>query len=635
MAVRNLFCDQTGCGQVAAAFGFAQGATKTKACSDHALSLSSQGVLLFDIAVHQFVETEGDGSLMLQRQGLRGKGLENVSVLEVRCDRDLEVAQLRLQRAHTTVLDVVERSFREMQQRIGQRYQEVKQFLASKRYELERLVEDKHFQLSSENSALCESLPAGPLLGFALGDCRLAVAEVLFAHFSLFPAMEQVCLKGGEAVAKLAAENAAAGNMDIAQEVAEHAEETKELYTQAAQRYREKHTQKLLLLIPTAATEAEVTEVAGKYVRKSQAARETGNYDKALKQAQKAKAWLQQWTLERPEVLLQLGLAWPHFGKWQDADIELRRGLALQPAPILATQLCNAIAEVYFQAGLLEETAKVCEWTLQTWGSASLPFELFYALYFLVKSLNRMQKRDQGNAAVEKWTAKIVADSLLSQFVFVFIRAEQIVPENEEDRMRLFEAGLKLGTLLPHSLLTACVRVGLGFTYGELGEKEQAKLEYMTACQIFQSHFPHALEYGKTLLVLGALYVDQVVPPVQAEQYFLKAVDIMSEQVPRSLELAVCLYGLGCLYEEALEQPEQAELRLQSACDICTAHFPKSLCLALCLERLSSISVSGGRLAEAVERLIGAMKSYDENHHPTGGRNCREVLQTLHIYFPT
>ena len=638
MAVRNLYCDQPNCGQLASTFGFAQETTKTKACSEHALSMSNQGVALFDISAHQFIETEQDVTLLLQRQEFQRKGLNNISLLETRCEKDLEAAQLRLTATYAAAFEVMERCFRETQLRIQQHYEEVKRVLASKRYEMERLVEDKHYQLDSEDFVLSESLPDGPLLGLALGDCQLPVAEVLQARFQLFPTTQHLFMKDArEAIAGLAAEHAAAGRIDIAQEVSEYAEEGNAppgRYSQSALRYREKAAKKLLFLLPMSATEAEVRAVADKYVRASQAAREACDYGKALEKAQRGSALLQKWNLESAEVHLQLGLALSHCGKWQEGDMELRQGLALQPSSLQAVQLSNALAEIYFQAGLVEETVKVCEWTLESWGTCSLPYELLYALYFDMKALFRLQQWSRGNAAADAWAAKIVADSPLSQSVFVIIRAMQHFvnePEEREESARLYEMGLELGAERPHSLLTACSKIDLGHLYEELERLDQVEQQYVSAYQILQAHFPHSVELGKISNAIGMLYKDLVVRPAESEQYLQRAISVYSEQAPQTLEFAVSLYLLGCLYEDKMNQPVQAEVRYRQACELCTSHFPKSLCLAFCLERLGELCEGSGRDAEAVLKLETARQIYDENHHPTGGMSCTLLLQALRL----
>jgi tetratricopeptide (TPR) repeat protein len=180
-------------------------------------------------------------------------------------------------------------------------------------------------------------------------------------------------------------------------------------------------------------------------------------------------------------------------------------------------------------------------------------------------------------------------------------------------------------------LLTVCSKIDLGHLYEQLEKLDQAELQYVSAYQILQAHFPHSLELGKISTAIGMLYKDLIVRPAESEQYLQRAISVYSEQAPQTLEFAVCLYALGCLYEDKMNQLVQAEARYRQACELCTSHFPKSLCLAFCLKRLGELCVGSGRDAEAVLKLETARQIYDENHHPTGGMSCTLLLQALRM----
>jgi len=176
--MRNLLCDQPHCGNPAYVFGFVRGTEKTKACRCHTLDLTDKQITVFDIAGHDFILSPQDWPLYVQRKNLLHTGLDCLTMLETRCQGNLEECERSIQAVREQLIEPIERVCQEMRFKVHQRHDEVMRDLSEKRNQLERLVTERDFKLSTEELMLCEAVPEGALFSLVVGDCQLGNVEM-------------------------------------------------------------------------------------------------------------------------------------------------------------------------------------------------------------------------------------------------------------------------------------------------------------------------------------------------------------------------------------------------------------------------------------------------------------------------
>ena len=149
------------------------------------------------------------------------------------------------------------------------RYENVKQQLRQVRDNLVRLVEDRDFELTIDDTAVCENAQTGSLFRIVLRDCRLRMAETLMTDFYILPLEESahiVVVKRIEVRAKLTnmtRELTEAGKVDIAVKTCEYLKnlDGKDVLPDseaAVAKLTEKTAESFSLLLPRSATEPEV-----------------------------------------------------------------------------------------------------------------------------------------------------------------------------------------------------------------------------------------------------------------------------------------------------------------------------------------------------------------------------------------
>jgi len=674
-----LSCDEMDCSEPAVAFGLGLHAIKLKACRSHFGILARKELQVLDISAFPFIQSVEDASLYQERREFVQKSLGNLLSVERRCESDWKVMQARLDLARSSACAVAERCFEEVQLQGWQRYEATKQSLCQVRTNLERLLTDKHFRLSAEDKAVCKASNSTSFQ-VVLGDFRPALAETLMTHCYLLPAQSGLTREEtAQAIGAFSKEQAEQGRVDVAEEARCFAEALGSAaipsFHSAALNYQAKCTKRLLRLLPGTATEEEVREVAGKYLRLGIECKDLGNYEKARKKLQQARSMLTQLDLESPEMSLEQGLTLSHFAQTSEAEAVLRRGLeveaATNPTSDWALRLNNGIAEVHYQAGHWNETVAVCESTLQTWGSSQNAYELCTALFFLASGHNMLGNRKTATAQVREWTGKLVADTPKSKCVLLYVLADKLRKKvRREEKAMMFEQGLELGLqVLPDSYLTACARHRLGTIYKSQQKPEPAEDQFLTAVQIFSSHYPLSLEFANCLHSLGSLYkstkrtdlaekqwqracqiyaahypltLDYTISlhslgllykgmkqAEQAEEQFLKACEVYEVGFSQSLDYANCLNNLGFLYFDLMKQADSAEKVWLQAVQIYTSKYPQSLDHATCLKNLAFLYESKGRKSEAAQRVEQAMKLYAESGNKSKVAECEQVLRRL------
>jgi len=340
MDERNLFCDQLGCSSPATHFGLSHNATKTKVCEGH-LSVFSPGPV-FDIAAHFFVHSAEDGVLYERRRDLMMKGFGNISVLEEKGNSDLEATLTDLNSSQAAMIALVEHCYKEMQHKVRKRHAEAKEVLETRRQSLAKLVVDKQFKLTPVEIVLCGDLFPGSLFRMVFGDCRVQVAKLLLEHCYLLPQEGCACIGTSmkslaSELEKFAREQMEEKEEDVAWQTCVYARnlglgDSIGALKSKAEKQRSIVLKQLFRLLPNGIAEPEIREVARKYAEISEAAREVGDYEKADKKLQKAKLLIQQW--ESPELCLQQGLIFAHFGQWIEADGAFRQGLSIESSAL-------------------------------------------------------------------------------------------------------------------------------------------------------------------------------------------------------------------------------------------------------------------------------------------------------------
>ena len=242
----NLYCDQANCSNPSIVFGFLRSGVKFKVCPDHYLSLVNKQIPTFSIAAFHFIETIKDAAVYEDRKELVERGRGVISTLESRCEVEWLRAQERIQANRTDLLEVVEKTHREMWEKGKRWYEESLGKLRACRIRLERVMKEKQFQLSPQDLTLCGGIPEWTPFRLVVGDCRVNTVETLLSRFHMLSADYQE-----DFMTTVATEQARLGRADIAHEVSLYAKELGYAYTDyqtAALRVVEQSTQQLDLL---------------------------------------------------------------------------------------------------------------------------------------------------------------------------------------------------------------------------------------------------------------------------------------------------------------------------------------------------------------------------------------------------
>lgn len=574
MAGKQLLCDSAECSESAGVFGFC-GGVKTKACLSHMFDQIGTGVPFFPISAFHFVESETDGPLYEQRQREMKAGLANITSLEARSDEDLAAIRARMQQAEAAAVKTIKTTFKRMIKAAEEKHQIIRKTLGQRRRNLGQFATDKSFDLSPEDRAICQTLPSEPLLIATIGNFEAALTGDLLTHCQLIaPSLgEQVKLEPSEGTSSFHQLGTSDEQLQPLLIEEEQSRSDSESLHSPSRRFQHLH---------------EATLTAEEYLVSGQAAYEAGDYFSALTLLQQAKELTTCHETENPELSLHLGLVLAHFGRRDDAEAELKRGLCPDPPFPLSVQLRNELAELYFQTEQWQSTATICEYTLRTWTSAADNIELLRLLYYLSSSYYQLDQRQEGDAVVSEWTRRLVAESSVCKGLLLFIQAGRLRAAGDTlETIERFEQGLKFDQL-PHSYITATSRLHLGGLYDELNRAEAAEEQYRQAHAIYSQHFPHSLHYCICLTKVATLYTRLSKKRGWTATQYNRACSLFAAHFPESLEYAKCLVYLG-LYYESWKQRESAEKPWQSACELYEAKAPHSLDYAVCLYHLGDL----------------------------------------------
>jgi len=663
MAEANLFCDHANCSEPAAKFVFAQGATKTKACFQHTCTLLSEE--LYNISAYHFAQSPGDATVYECRVELVRKGVGNIEELKGKCLKDLEIAEGRLKSAKEKVLDIVERSFREMVLRTQERCGELIQLLELKRGNIEKLVQEKRFQLSAADTALCGNVPPASLFCMVLGDCVVPVTEALMGSFYILPfkGSEDASLFASSAVMRelksFLQEEMEKGRTDIAAETGKYVQElsTEDLpdFLSILSQQQRKSAKKLVLSLPRTASETEVLKVAEQYSQRSAEARNIGNYELSLKRITKGRAVLQQWGCTSPAVSLEEGTVFTHFAKWQEAETVLRHGLEEEMRARhdsqLAVQLSNALAMSFLQAGQWDEAEELCQWTLRTWEHTEYQFELLSARFVLYSSFKWIYSNIY-NIKESQWSNNVKAETPCCQWLLECIRIIEDDPINNdyaEEAIQGFREAIELGQqLLPSSyFITLAIRWLIHICDNASG---LAIHEFQLRAPFFQVHFPRSFDFVYCISKLGHRF-RTLHQRDQEERLWLQAAHILDAYFPspaifpldddwEELDLEAiypilvrtdCHFHLAELYQKSdrLENAEEQYLQLYQ---ICSQYGPESRGLESILKGLGEVHERQGKREEAVRELKAALYVYTEKKDKSAMAECQQALKRLDSY---
>jgi len=573
MAAQRQRCDHGACEHPAMVFGFPR-SIRSKACQDHALEVIGNGVPLYSISAFSFIETVKHVPSYLERQGRVMKGKEHLKALEARCDREWNQGSQQLAQASRTVQTTMELVSKELAKRAQHHYRQMKQRLQASRINLERLVVDRDFELNSEDAALCQAIPDGEILRVG------GLMQVVMAHFQLWP--EEAIIK-----VELAAdpEKRQVG-LDVKKEPAANVEEPRRVHQIT-----------------------EESSASRKALIKGKTAKEEGQYAEALKLLEQARRLLSVQGGEDAELSLQLGLMYAHFGRRQEAEVELKRGLhpEFDPANSLSVQVRTALAECYFQRGTWRDVIEECRPILQTWKGSAADIELLKALFFLVYSHYQINQRSEGDAVMDQWTWQLEFKGPLS--VLLFLQGEKFkAAGNKQAAVDRYRYGLEQNQL-PASYITVVSRLSLGVVYDAMGMANEAMDHFVEAFGISAKHFPFSLAHANSLTQLSVLKTRYLQAPMQTEVLFQRACKIYTDHFPSSLDFANCLFQQGLFYKLHRKQ-NQAETSWLQACDIYFRVSSHSLDYAKCLNCLASLYEHAKRYAQASQNWERACALY-------------------------
>jgi len=543
-----------------------------------------------DIKGFALIESVADIPAYEEKRLIVQKGLEQVATLEDRCETDWEEAQGRLRTTEKETIAIVERAFDEMRYRTQERYEQSKKDLQLQRSHFEELLRDRDFLLSPEEVTLLNATLTQPLFSIAVRNIAVPIAELLLAHFQLVPPVKKM------GIAPLASAQTEKGEVHMAEQTATFADasysESRTLHFKAAVTDGAIATKQLTQLLPNSSPQHIAEKQAGRRLKAGRKAVAAGNYDRALKKLTAARALLEGWEQESAKLCLELGVVLSYFGKWREAETELKRGLALElqshPASELVLQLRNTLAESYFQESRVEDIITLCEETLLYWSHSPYSSELLRALYYLALALYRNSKKTQGFAKVNEWTGKITVQTPLSQCFLQFILASKLQEEGRlEEAAQMFEKALKRAQhLIPQSFLTASSKYYLASAYHDLKQEQRVNKPLKQACELLSRHFP------------------------------------------QSLLAAVCHSSIATLYL-CRRQFDLAEIEFVQASQVLATHFAQGLNYADTLARMGVLLQSKGHRDEAIEKWKAALALYKGRDHTKEVQVCEKALKRL------
>ena len=148
-AEKGHVCAEVNCQRPACAFSFVEG-SKRPVCLKHLPTLSSQGLSTFEIAAYEFLETEADHSLYMQRQAQAKQGLQNITALEEMVNSDWREMMRLLEMAENPAVGVVQ----EVHFHCERCCEAMKHRLSEIRLLLDQLTKDKNAQLNAKDEVL-------------------------------------------------------------------------------------------------------------------------------------------------------------------------------------------------------------------------------------------------------------------------------------------------------------------------------------------------------------------------------------------------------------------------------------------------------------------------------------------------
>jgi len=571
MAAETERCDHAGCIEPARKFTFLQG-VRTMVCRNH-LEDIEECMTIFDISRAGFIESEDHVAAFFERQGRLEKGRKHLRVLEERCEQTLAEAQ------------ALEQASKKLRERTEDYCRQVKEQLERSGHNLAQLVVDRDFQLNAEDAALCIYLPENSALQTSLRDCRQQLELVLQENLQGRPEEEKMQVE-------LEAEDRVEVNSDAS-------ETASPVHSEAGSEPSRLHRL------------SKSTIQAKKHLIKGIKYREAGKYTEALESLQRARSLMQYQECEDAELSLHLGLTNLHFGNWDEAERELRRGLYPQfnPADPLSVRVSVALAELYFQKGLWTDTINECETVLHALENYPVSAEMETALFFLVNSHYQLHQSVQGDEVVDKWTHKL-GNGEPSSILF-FINGEKLrVQGKAQEAATQYEKGLQQYQL-PQSYITVFSGLSLGAIYKTMENHQKAAELYRAALYNAHQHFPASLARALCLTKLSVLDLALQELPRDVEAQLQEAHRIY-DKLPKSAHFADCLYyeGLLCKKMPRNAGMKKAEKHLLHACELYKIYAPESLELARCLDNLADIYYELGEPKRALEPWSEALSLY-------------------------
>lgn len=586
----TLSCDQLQCPQLACLFGFDPSGNKIKLCSKHTPS-SDQMPVTFDISAYHFIQTENDGFLYEKRCEQLREGKARLSALETQCDSDLAAAQTYLQAVRQSIMSTVDRSLQEILLKTEQRCAELKAEIERKRTDLERLIQEK--EINSFNFD-CEKWTTGALFRVIIGDCRVAVAEVIISRCYILPVeaeLEAAAQNSTTSVIAFMKEQAAQGKGDVADLAWQFASELNllepEPSVQSAVRASKKRILKQIQrILPSTVTEEEVREAVQLHIDAGMRASAEGDYQQAIAEFQPAQEQLDSLRLCNPELCLYLGVAISRYAdRRAEAEAVLRKGLDYQQANDMASELtlrlANSLMETYHQSGLWEETITLCEWILQTWENSPHLCEVLRTKWFLADTHCLLGFIKEGAGPISVWIMGLSTEGSLSDWMWRYVMTER----SRREEMSLGNDEGRAVEVRQDSYLAASARHWRGFTHMNQLRLAEAIEDLQAANHIYSTHFPQSVEYATSL------------------------VDLSSASL--------------------LFHPDQAEGYLQQAREIYRAHFPNSFYHGICLSNLGAMEAMRGKKEEAVILLAEARQIYVESGSREGQVQAEQEMLAL------
>ena len=290
------------------------------------------------------------------------------------------------------------------------------------------------------------------------------------------------------------------------------------------------------------------------------------------------------------------------LGKLQEGRDLLKEG-GLE----LWLQLSNGLAETYCQAARWQDCVSLCKLTLTSWDHSPHHFELLQTLFYLTQACYMLDLEDQGYAAVEEWSGKLVADTARSKCVLLCTQANKLKCQNKERSAAwLYEKALQWDS--SPSYVTICSRLYLASVYSSLDKYEKAEEAFLTTLDLFSVHFPKSYAFALCHNQLAALY-KKVKRLQDAEKQYLLAKEFYIAHFPHTEGHTNCLRGLGEVYEK-MKRLGDAEEQFLEADQLCSAYLPQSRTHLECLTDLGGLYVRMDRKKEAVAQYLLTLQLY-------------------------